>query len=406
MSDYIAVVHRGAKDRFDVAFPDFPACVAAGNTIDEAKDMAHEALTAHMRSMLDAGESAPGPSKLEDIIEGPVYQDAVAVLVVSVPETKPRSVRVNITMPEDKLRRIDETAKKKGMSRSSFLAHAAEKFREVEYRHAIPALEKAHLESGDDTMVSMLLAEAYAFGRDPEEMKTNPDAYNRAMTLFDEILAREPANMLARLRRASLRSASISAEEALSEQKQLVAEAKGSQFEAVSELELARRHLTCGQPGQALSLYGRLQEKYAWLACVLHSEAGVCHVMVGDQSSAIRSFSQAVETTTADAMAVLQETSRELMGDAYWAYWRSVDNLPVRQCQNHAWLAGLFSLQNDMKTAREHLCKALEYLEADEVGEARAMLKKEFVLRMEQMFPKLAGEKEVQDLRTETESGQ
>ena len=37
-----------------------------------------------------------------------------------------RSVRLNITVPEDMLRKIDSVAKKRGMSRSSFLVHAAQ----------------------------------------------------------------------------------------------------------------------------------------------------------------------------------------------------------------------------------------------------------------------------------------
>jgi hypothetical protein len=41
------------------------------------------------------------------------YSDAAAILVISVSEVKPRSVRVNITVPEDMLRKIDNVAKKK-----------------------------------------------------------------------------------------------------------------------------------------------------------------------------------------------------------------------------------------------------------------------------------------------------
>ena len=53
--------------------------------------------------------------------------DAAAILVVGVAETKPHTVRVNVSLPEDTLRKIDRIAKKRGMSRSSFLVHAAEK---------------------------------------------------------------------------------------------------------------------------------------------------------------------------------------------------------------------------------------------------------------------------------------
>ncbi len=69
----------------------------------------------------------PAPSKLDDILSCPDYADAVAILVVGVTEPRPRTVRVNVTLAEDVLRKIDRIAKEQGMSRSSFLTHAAEK---------------------------------------------------------------------------------------------------------------------------------------------------------------------------------------------------------------------------------------------------------------------------------------
>ena len=126
MANYIAVVHKDAKSDFGVSFPDFPGCITAGSSIDEAKDMAHDALSLHIKGMIEDGENIPTPSKLEDIMDNPDYSDAAAILIVSVSELKPRSVRVNITVPEDMLRKIDTIAKKRGMSRSSFLVHAAQ----------------------------------------------------------------------------------------------------------------------------------------------------------------------------------------------------------------------------------------------------------------------------------------
>ena len=126
MANYIAVIHKDPKSDFGVSFPDFPGCITAGSSIDEAKDMAHDALSLHLKGMLEDGESIPAPSKLEDLMTDSDYADAVAILVVTVAETKPRSVRVNITVPEDMLRKIDAVAKKRGMSRSSFLVNAAQ----------------------------------------------------------------------------------------------------------------------------------------------------------------------------------------------------------------------------------------------------------------------------------------
>jgi predicted RNase H-like HicB family nuclease len=126
MANYIAIVHKEAKSDFGVSFPDFPGCITAGQNIDEAKDMAQDALNLHIQGMLEDGEPLPAPSKLEDIMADPDYADGVAYLVVSVPEAAPRTVRVNITLPEMTLKQIDVAAKKRGMSRSSFLVHAAQ----------------------------------------------------------------------------------------------------------------------------------------------------------------------------------------------------------------------------------------------------------------------------------------
>ena len=100
MANYIAIVHKEAKSDFGVSFPDFPGCITAGKNIDEAKDMAQEALTLHIQGMLEDGEQLPVPSRLEDIMSDPDYANALAYLVVSVPDAKPRTVRVNVTVPE------------------------------------------------------------------------------------------------------------------------------------------------------------------------------------------------------------------------------------------------------------------------------------------------------------------
>jgi predicted RNase H-like HicB family nuclease len=125
MANYIAIVHKEAKSDFGVSFPDFPGCITAGKDIDEAKDMAQDALALHIQGMLEDGEQLPSPSRLEDIMADPDFTDATAYLIVSIPDSKPRTVRVNITLPEMTLKQIDAAAKKRGMSRSSFLVHAA-----------------------------------------------------------------------------------------------------------------------------------------------------------------------------------------------------------------------------------------------------------------------------------------
>jgi predicted RNase H-like HicB family nuclease len=47
--------------RDGVSFPDFPGCITAGRTLDEAKDMALEALSGHIEVTREAGETVPLP---------------------------------------------------------------------------------------------------------------------------------------------------------------------------------------------------------------------------------------------------------------------------------------------------------------------------------------------------------
>jgi hypothetical protein len=70
--------------------------------------------------MLEDGETLPEPSNLDDLVVDPDVHEAARVLVpVSI--TSDRSVRVQITLPEDLVEEIDKVAS----NRSRFLADAA-----------------------------------------------------------------------------------------------------------------------------------------------------------------------------------------------------------------------------------------------------------------------------------------
>src|SRR5208283_1117404 len=117
--DYIAIIHKERGSDFGVSFPDFPGCITAGRTLDEAKDMACEALTGHIEVMREADEPVPDPSTLDEVMSNPDFQDGVAFLV-SVKDSG-KTVRVNITLTEQELREIDRLARARGMTRSAFL---------------------------------------------------------------------------------------------------------------------------------------------------------------------------------------------------------------------------------------------------------------------------------------------
>jgi predicted RNase H-like HicB family nuclease len=122
--DYIAYLHKEGKSDFGVSFPDFPGCVTAGKTLDEARRRAPEALAFHIAGMLEDGEKIPKPSKIEDLVADPARQDAVAFLV-SADFPKSKTVRVNITARESQIELIDRRARQAGMTRSAYIVQSA-----------------------------------------------------------------------------------------------------------------------------------------------------------------------------------------------------------------------------------------------------------------------------------------
>jgi predicted RNase H-like HicB family nuclease len=120
MTTYIALLRKDPDSDFGVDFPDFPGCITAGSTIDEAFAMAQEALAFHVLGMQEDGEPIPEPSPLETITGDPDNAGAVPFLV-NVATGRSRVLRVNVTLPEDLVREIDRVSK----NRSRFLADAA-----------------------------------------------------------------------------------------------------------------------------------------------------------------------------------------------------------------------------------------------------------------------------------------
>ena len=127
MTAYTALLRKEPNSDFGVDFPDFPGCVTAGRTLDEARRMAGDALDLHIRGMIEDREPIPDPSSLDAIMADAGNRDAVAFLVDVI--TKPtRSIRVNVMLPADLVEAIDRST----TNRSRFLTDAARaKLREV-----------------------------------------------------------------------------------------------------------------------------------------------------------------------------------------------------------------------------------------------------------------------------------
>jgi predicted RNase H-like HicB family nuclease len=121
--EYIAYLHKEKKSDFGVSFPDFPGCITAGKTLEEARRNAVEALTLHIEGMLEDGEEMPEPATLDDLAADRAMKEAVAFLVdIRLAE---KVERYNITARKTQMEEIDRLAKRKGMTRSAYIVSAA-----------------------------------------------------------------------------------------------------------------------------------------------------------------------------------------------------------------------------------------------------------------------------------------
>jgi predicted RNase H-like HicB family nuclease len=120
MTTYIALMYKDPDSDFSVSFPDFPGCITAGTTLEDARHLAAEALEFHIDGMRSGGEIIPEPSTVDAVKADPENEGGLLFLV-DVPDPPGRSLRINVTLPEDLIRAIDRTTK----NRSRFLAEAA-----------------------------------------------------------------------------------------------------------------------------------------------------------------------------------------------------------------------------------------------------------------------------------------
>jgi predicted RNase H-like HicB family nuclease len=139
LAEYIALIHKDPDSDYSVSFPDFPGCITAGATLDEAREQAAEALAFHITGMIEDGQELPTPSPMATIMTERENRDAVAFLV-ALPDRAERHIRIQVTMPQGLVAEIDARTD----NRSKFLADAARAaLRPVTVRMVRPVARKA-----------------------------------------------------------------------------------------------------------------------------------------------------------------------------------------------------------------------------------------------------------------------
>ena len=103
-------------------FPGFPGCTTTADTLDAAVAKAAEVLAFHVEGLAEGGP-LPVPRTLEELRKDRQFRAALVALVPYAPPA--RAVRLNITLDESLLTRVDRAAASAGETRSGFLVEAA-----------------------------------------------------------------------------------------------------------------------------------------------------------------------------------------------------------------------------------------------------------------------------------------
>ncbi|ADZ92890.1 type II toxin-antitoxin system HicB family antitoxin [Marinomonas mediterranea] len=127
---YPIVLHTDDGDSYSVTVPDVPGCFSAGTTLNEAIDMAEEAIFFHLEGMLEDGEDVPVASEIAVYKDNPDFADGIwAVASVDITPLLGKSEKINVTLPHLLISKIDKAVASNPQykNRSAFLAQVSRK---------------------------------------------------------------------------------------------------------------------------------------------------------------------------------------------------------------------------------------------------------------------------------------
>lgn len=116
---FVALVRTSEKGGYTATFPDLADCRAHGADVAALVADARRVALDHLQALADAGEAWPSATPFEQVAVEP---GAIAVLV-DVPVDDP-FIRINISLGERLVQRLDAAAEARGMTRSGFIAQS------------------------------------------------------------------------------------------------------------------------------------------------------------------------------------------------------------------------------------------------------------------------------------------
>jgi len=130
---YPVYVHEGdVEHAHSVTIPDFPGCFSAADNWDELPAMVQEAIALYCE---DEDMELPEPSSLGQLRKNQAYNGGLWMMLdINISKLNLKSVQINLSLPERLVSRIDDACANQQMTRSGFLAMAAQKMLSVNTR--------------------------------------------------------------------------------------------------------------------------------------------------------------------------------------------------------------------------------------------------------------------------------
>lgn len=121
---YPAYIHKDPGSAYGATIPDLPGLFSAADDLADLPAMIQDAA----ELMFDDEKDAPAPATAIERWQGnPDYQGGFWMMVdIDLSKINTRAIRLNISLPENLVGKIDSAASARRMSRSAFLAMAAE----------------------------------------------------------------------------------------------------------------------------------------------------------------------------------------------------------------------------------------------------------------------------------------
>ena len=122
----VIAIHKDKRNNYGVTIPDLPGCVTAAKSYDQAIHEAKEAIECHLEGLLKDGDKLPVFHTLEEHLQKKKHKiDCWALVEIDLDRIYGSMKRINITIPSNILKLIDQYLEKRGGNRSAFLTEAA-----------------------------------------------------------------------------------------------------------------------------------------------------------------------------------------------------------------------------------------------------------------------------------------